>query len=109
VSDGAETDGLSYQRMRRRRQQPATDQPTRRADVAAYPVDEELVVYDSREGQGFVLNGTAARIWTLCDGSRTSAGVAEAMATTYALEYEEALTDVCECLEQLRDAGLLTS
>ena len=101
MSDGADTYGESNQRRRRRRQQPATDQPTRRADVAA--------VVDSREGQGFVLNSTAACIWGLCDGSRTTAGVAEAMATTYALEYQEALTDVRECLEQLRDAGLLTS
>jgi PqqD family protein of HPr-rel-A system len=93
--------------MHRRRQQPAIDRPTRRAEVAAYPVDDELVLYDSREGQGFVLNSTAARIWTLCDGLRTTAGVAEAMATSYALEYEEALTDVCECLERLRDAGLI--
>ncbi|MBV9598308.1 MAG: HPr-rel-A system PqqD family peptide chaperone [Chloroflexi bacterium] len=109
MSDFAETDGLSNKRTRRRRQRPATDQPTHRADVAVYPVDDELVVYDSRDGQGCVLNCTAARIWTLCDGSRTTAAVAEVMATTYALEYEEALTDVCACLEQLRHAGLLTN
>jgi hypothetical protein len=85
------------------------DRPTLRSDVAAYPVDDELVLYDPYPAQAFVLNPTAARIWTLCDGSRTTMEVAQAMAAAYALADDEALTDVCECLEHLRRDGLLTT
>ena len=95
--------------VHRQRQRVSTDQPTPRADVAAYPVDDEIVLYDTAHGQGFVLNPTAARIWTLCDGWRTTAAIAQVVATTYALSYEQALTDVCECLEHLGRAGLVTS
>jgi hypothetical protein len=81
--------------------------PRAQAEVASYPVDDELVLYDHRQRQSFVLNRTAAQIWNLFDGSRTVAAVAETMSTTYALAYEEALTDVCECIKHLRSAGLL--
>ena len=83
--------------------------PTPLAEVATYPVYDELVVYDSRQGQGFVLNATAARIWSLCDGSRTTEQITRAIATEYGLEYADALVDVCECLEHLQRAGLLAS
>jgi len=84
-----------------------TTRPTPDPAVAAYPVDDELVLYDPRQGQGFVLNPTAARIWSLCDGSRTVAAVAAELAAAYALGDEQALSDVCACLEDLRRAGLL--
>ncbi|MBV9169302.1 MAG: HPr-rel-A system PqqD family peptide chaperone [Chloroflexi bacterium] len=75
--------------------------------VAAYPVDDELVLYDPRRGQGFVLNRTAARIWSLCDGSRTVRAVAAELASAYALEDEQALSDVSACLNELSRACLL--
>jgi PqqD family protein of HPr-rel-A system len=83
--------------------------PTVLAEVSAYPVDDELVVYDGRRGQGFVLNATAARIWSLCDASRTTEQITLTIATEYGLEYADALADVCECLEHLQRAGLLAS
>ncbi|MBV9328913.1 MAG: PqqD family protein [Chloroflexi bacterium] len=109
MSEVAEPDCTRNKRLLRHRQRPSTDQPTHRAGVDAYPVDDELVVYDSAAGRGCVLNSTAARIWTLSNGSRTTSEVAEVMASIYGLEYETTLTDVCECVEQLRRAGLLAS
>jgi PqqD family protein of HPr-rel-A system len=86
-----------------------SDRPAPAPEVTAYPVDDELVLYDARNGQGYVLNPTAARIWSLCDGSLTSSAVAEAMSEAYALPYDEALSDVRECLDYLWRAGLITS
>jgi len=87
----------------------STDRPAACSEVTAYPVDDELVLYDPRSNQAFVLNPTAAQIWTLCDGSRTVAALTETLAAAYALAYEEALTDVRECLEHLRHDGLLAT
>jgi Coenzyme PQQ synthesis protein D (PqqD) len=86
----------------------ATERPTACPDVSAYPLDDELVLYEARRGQAYVLNRTAAQIWGLCDGSRTTLAVAQAIAGAYPVTYTEVLTDVCECLEHLRHAGLLT-
>jgi PqqD family protein of HPr-rel-A system len=81
--------------------------PTPHPEVAAYSVDDELVVYDDRQGQGFVLNSTAARIWALCDASRTTEEITQAIAAEYGLDYADALADVSECLEHLQRARLL--
>jgi coenzyme PQQ biosynthesis protein PqqD len=65
------------------------------------------VLYDSASSEAFVLNRTATRIWTLCDGSRTVAMIARELSTAYGLERQQALQDVHEFLDELRDAGLL--
>jgi PqqD family protein of HPr-rel-A system len=75
--------------------------------VRAYPLDDELVVYDPRQHQGYVLNRTAALIWACCDGSRTVEEVANVVARRHALTDREALTDVEACLQDLHRAGLL--
>jgi pyrroloquinoline quinone biosynthesis protein D len=107
MTEASRSDQRGQQTAARPRQHLSTDRPTACSDVTAYPVDDELVLYDPRSSQAFVLNPTAAQIWRLCDGSRTIAALAEAMAAAYALAYEEALTDVWECLEHLRHEGLL--
>jgi hypothetical protein len=78
-------------------------------DVTTHPLDDELVLYDARNGQAFVLNSTAARIWALCDGSRTTNTVARAIATDYGITNRRALTDVRELAAELCRADLLAS
>lgn len=85
------------------------DKPVPRPEVSAYPLDDELVVYDSASAEAYVLNQTAARIWTLCDGSRTAPAVARDIAATYSLDYQQALADVHEFVSNLRRAGLLAA
>lgn len=80
---------------------------TRSPQVSAFPLDDELVLFDPGSGQSYVLNATAARIWEWCDGSRTLALLARALATSYALDEEQALADVGELIEGFRRAGLL--
>ncbi len=86
---------------------PASWKPLHSPSVSAFPLDDELVLHDSRSGEVYVLNRTGARIWTLCDGSSTAASVAQAMSATFGLSYEEALADVRELVDDLRHAGLL--
>lgn len=76
--------------------------------VSSYPLDDELVLYTSTDGQAYVLNHTAARVWRLLDGTRTEDTVAREVAETYGEEYEQVLTDVRELVGHLQTVGLLT-
>jgi hypothetical protein len=83
--------------------------PAPQREVSAYPLDDELVVYDTRLSQAYVLNSTAARIWSLFDGSRSVESVAGEIAADYALGFDQALADVRELVDDLQRAGLLAA
>lgn len=77
--------------------------------VSSYPLDDELVLYTSTDGQAYVLNHTAARVWRLLDGTRTEVEAAREVANTYGEEYEQVLSDVRELVGHLQAVGLLTA
>lgn len=83
--------------------------PTAAPSVSSYPLDDELVLYTPRDGQAYVLNHTAARIWHLLDGTRTTVTVARELADTFGENYDDVLTDVRELVEHLNAVGLLAS
>jgi len=76
--------------------------------VSSYPLDDELVLYTPKDGQAYILNRTAARVWRLLDGTRTEVTLARELADTYGEEYEQVLVDVHELVAQLQSVGLLT-
>jgi PqqD family protein of HPr-rel-A system len=82
-------------------------QPTAAPSVSSYPLDDELVLYTPSDGQAYVLNHTAARIWKLLDGTRTETTVARELADTYGQVYDEVLNDVRELVAHLRTVGLI--
>ena len=77
--------------------------------VSSYPLDDELVLYTSTDGQAYILNHTAARVWRLLDGTRTEVTVAQEVADTYGEEYDQVLQDVRELVAHLQTVGLLTA
>jgi PqqD family protein of HPr-rel-A system len=79
------------------------------SSVSSYPLDDELVLYTQTDGQAYILNHTAARVWHLLDGTRTEAAVAQEIAETYGEEYDDVLGDVRELLGHLRAVGLLAT
>ena len=81
--------------------------PTAAPSVSSYPLDDELVLYTPSDGQAYVLNHTAARIWSLLDGTRTETALARELADTYGEEYDAVLNDVYELVGHLRAVGLL--
>jgi hypothetical protein len=83
--------------------------PVAAAAVSSYPLDNELVMYTQADGQAYILNHTAARVWQLLDGTRTETALAEEIATTYGESYDDVLGDVRELLGHLRSVGLLAS
>jgi PqqD family protein of HPr-rel-A system len=75
--------------------------------VSTYPLDDELVLYTPSDGQAYVLNHTAARIWGLLDGTRTETAVARELADAYGQDYDDVLEDVRDLVQHLRTVGLL--
>src|SRR6185369_1505081 len=76
--------------------------------VSSYPLDDELVLYTPSDGQAYILNRTAARVWRLLDGTRTEVTLARELADTYDEDYEQVLVDVHDLVSHLHSVGLLT-
>jgi len=86
---------------------PAPAPVARRPGVAALPLDDDVVLYQQGDERAFVLNHTASRIWSLCDGTRAAESIAEEIAAGYGVAYDHALNDVRDFVVRLRRAGLL--
>ncbi len=78
---------------------------TRSTQIFVQELPDELVVYDVERNEVHCLNGTAARVWTLCDGNRSVAEMAQMLGADCAPE--EAETLVWLALEQFSDKHLL--
>lgn len=78
-------------------------------DVSAYPLDDELVLYEPRSGEAYLLNPTGARVWALCDGSRGTGAIARELAGAFGLRGEQVVADVTDIIVALQQARLLTS
>lgn len=77
--------------------------------VSSYDLDGELVIYEERSGEVFVLNTTGAQIWRLLDGTRTGQAVAEEVSDLYKIEIDQVIQDVEDLIVDLTRAGLLSS
>ena len=68
--------------------------PPRRTDLSVEEFDGELVLSDPRNGHVYRLNLTAAEVWRLCDGRRSTSEIAEHLTRNYEVESETALDHV---------------
>ena len=62
---------------------PRTLRLERKRGVEAEPMEEELLLYEARAERVTSLNGSAALIWHLCDGSRTVSDIIELLEGAY--------------------------
>ena len=70
--------------------------PTRKA-VRAIEVEGETMLHDPATQQVYVLNPTAALIWSLCDGNHTIAQMIDAVKTQFS---QTALADIPQDVDQ---------
>jgi hypothetical protein len=77
----------------------------RSTQVFVQELPDELVVYDVERNEVHCLNGSAARVWTLCDGTNTVAEIARLLGSD--LEPQAAETVVWMALDQFADKHLL--
>jgi hypothetical protein len=77
----------------------------RSSQLFVQELPDELLVYDVERNQVHCLNGSAARVWTLCDGERTATEIARQLGSDLEPEGAEAL--VWLALDQFAEKGLL--
>lgn len=81
--------------------------PERAGRILAHRGDEELVLLDPENGQYFTLDEVGARIWELCDGSRSVSEIAGALDEEFDAPLETIRADLLELLEELSSGGLV--
>lgn len=81
--------------------------PAGRGNITEEIMDQDMFLYDEHSGTVHQLNGGAAMIWLLCDGSRNLMGIAEEIASTGELSAIDVLPDVQETIAQFDNLGLL--
>ena len=85
------------------------DRPRRRADIVLQDVGGEAILIDPRTDEAHVLNGSAARLWQLCDGERTLDQLAAEFGAIYDLSAADVADDVREVLGELAKLKLIES
>lgn len=70
------------------------------------PGKNEAVLVLPDQGKLKVLNDVGARIWALCDGSRTIRQIAGIISSEYAVSPEQAETDTSNFIQQLVEKGV---
>lgn len=70
-------------------------------------VDDQLVLYDPSEETVTILNGTAADIWHLCDGTQGLDEIVATLASAYRVPIESLAAEVAETVLELRRMGCL--
>ncbi len=72
-------------------------------------IGEQLFLCDDSSGEVHMLNGGAAAVWLLCDGTRDLESIANEIASYFELPGQEALDQVQEAVVQFQEVGLLES
>ena len=70
-------------------------------------IGDELIVMHLESGEFFSLRGTAAEIWELADGGRSTDQIVEELAARHDAPADAVREDVQEFLDQLGQAGLV--
>lgn len=78
----------------------------RRPDVTLQIVGRDAILHDPLARQAHVVNGSAARIWELCDG-RPFEAIVDAFAASYGITADRVRPDVERVLDSFREKGLL--
>ena len=84
----------------------AVDRPRQAVGIDLVELPEGLLVRQSRSRQAHQLNNTASVVLALCDGQRTVADTAGALAEAFALTVPP-LRETAACVADLRRAGVL--
>ena len=71
-------------------------------------MDEEVLLYRPSTHQAIHLNGTAAAIWKLCDGSRSAKDLVDCLSAEFPNAKSEIARQIQEAIDQLlRDGALI--
>lgn len=71
-------------------------------------LDGEAILLDPQEGCSYNLNRVGTFIWKLLDGARDIEGIAAALCEAYEVDFSQALHDVEQLVNELREHKLLS-
>jgi hypothetical protein len=83
------------------------ERPRRRDDLLVRDVEEELLIYDLRNGDTSLLNGTAAAIFDMCDGQTPVSVMAEEILSVLLADPETVRDDVRRIIGEMVEKGIL--
>lgn len=86
------------------------EKPLGRADLFCQEVADGFVLFDPQAEKAYVLNASAAFVWTCCDGHHSREAIVEELADSLgdkAPAREQLRSDVDRALEDFRNQGLL--
>ncbi len=81
--------------------------PRAAKNLSAEKVGDEIIVRDLDQDNVFSLNPVAARIWSLCDGSRSMPDIARTLHDEYDADLDRLRQDVQTTVAYLKERGLL--
>jgi pyrroloquinoline quinone biosynthesis protein D len=81
--------------------------PTRREQILTQHAADTLVLLDPESGEYFALGEVGARIWELCDGTRSVADLVEILCQEYDAPADVIQADLEELLAELIEAKLV--
>jgi hypothetical protein len=84
-----------------------TVRPTRHARIADRVVDGKALIVVIDRKRLHTLNAVGTRVWELCDGGRSVAAIADAIAAEFEVERATALADVQRFVAELQALGAI--
>jgi PqqD family protein of HPr-rel-A system len=82
--------------------------PVRSSAVTLERVGQEAILHDRERGRVHVVNGSAARLWELCDGRATVDEIIAAFAASYGAGPDAVRADVEAAVANFRELGVVT-
>ena len=82
--------------------------PARSSAVTLERVGQEAILHDRERGRVHVVNGSAARLWELCDGQATVEEIVFAFAASFGAGPDAVRADVEAAVAQFRELGVVT-
>lgn len=81
--------------------------PRLRADLLRRDVEDELLLFDPRDGETLLLNPTSAAIVDLCDGESTPEQIVDEILAILPADRDVVAADVARVLQELETRGFL--
>jgi hypothetical protein len=93
--------------MERNGGQKMKERPKKRGDIVSGDVDDETVIYDSRNHNVHHLNLLGSVIWDLCDGNHTVKDITKEIVDVLKADPVQVEGDVAKMVEEFQGKGLL--
>jgi radical SAM protein with 4Fe4S-binding SPASM domain len=93
--------------MERNGGQKMKERPKKRGDIVSGDVDDETVIYDSRNHNVHHLNLLGSVIWDLCDGNHTVKDITKEIVDVLKADPIQVEGDVAKMVEEFQGKGLL--